>query len=507
MIKASAGGGGRGLRVARNDEEAAEGLASCRAEARTAFGDDRVFIEKFIDQPRHIEIQVLADARGNTVYLWERECSMQRRHQKVIEEAPSPFLDEATRKAMGEQAVALARAVRYRSAGTVEFVVGADKRFYFLEMNTRLQVEHPVTELITGLDLVELMIRVAAGEELPFTQSQVRREGCAVECRINAEDPFRQFLPSSGRLVRFLPPAEEPGSVRVDAGVYEGDEISMYYDSLIAKLITHGATRDQAISRMHDALNAFVIRGISSNIAFQSALTRHPDFLAGRFHTGFIADEFPHGFQPSALIHEDPLLLAAVAAYARRRYIQRAVRTTGQLRGHERKVGTEWVVLMQGQRFDLDLKLVSGGCDITHEGETYALRTGWKLGDLLLSGTWNGEPIRIQVERMGLRYRVFHWGTQADAIVMTARAAELLALMPDKPPPDLSRFLLSPMPGLLTQMAVKAGQQVRAGEPLVVIEAMKMQNILKAERDCVVDEVMVKPGDSLSVDQPIIRFL
>jgi propionyl-CoA carboxylase alpha chain len=507
MIKASAGGGGRGLRVARNDEEAAEGFASCRAEARTAFGDDRVFIEKFIDQPRHIEIQVLADMRGNTVYLWERECSMQRRHQKVIEEAPSPFLDDATRKAMGEQAVALARAVRYRSAGTVEFVVGADRSFYFLEMNTRLQVEHPVTELITGLDLVELMIRVAAGEELPFTQNQVRREGWAVECRINAEDPFRQFLPSTGRLVRFLPPAEEPGGVRVDAGVYEGDEISMYYDSLIAKLITHGATRDRAIARMHDALNAFVIRGISSNIAFQSALTRHPGFLAGRFHTGFIADQFPHGFQPSELIHEDPLLLAAVAAYARRRYIQRAVRTTGQLRGHERQVGTEWVVLMQGQRFNLDLKLVAGGCDITYNGETYALRTGWKLGDLLLSGTWNGEPIRIQVERMGLRYRVFHWGTQADAIVMTARSAELLALMPDKPPPDLSRFLLSPMPGLLTQVAVKAGQQVRAGEPLVVIEAMKMQNILKSERDCVVDEVMAKPGDSLSVDQPILRFL
>jgi propionyl-CoA carboxylase alpha chain len=506
MIKASAGGGGRGLRIARNDEEAAEGFASCRAEAKNAFGDDRVFIEKYIDQPRHIEIQVLADARGNTVYLWERECSMQRRHQKVIEEAPSPFLDDATRKAMGEQAVALARAVRYRSAGTVEFVVGADRSFYFLEMNTRLQVEHPVTELITGLDLVELMIRVAAGEELPFTQNQVRREGWAVECRINAEDPFRQFLPSTGRLVRFLPPAEEPGGVRVDAGVYEGDEISMYYDSLIAKLITHGATRDRAIARMHDALNAFVIRGISSNIAFQSALTRHPAFLAGRFHTGFIADQFPHGFQPSELIHEDPILLAAVAAYARRRYIQRAVRTTGQLRGHERKVGTEWVVLMQGQRFNLDLKLVAGGCDITYNGETYALRTGWKLGDLLLSGTWNGEPIRIQVERMGLRYRVFHWGTQADAIVMTARSAELLALMPDKPPPDLSRFLLSPMPGLLTQVSVKAGQQVRAGEPLVVIEAMKMQNILKAERDCVVDEVLAKPGDSLSVDQPILRF-
>ena len=506
MIKASAGGGGRGLRVAYDDKEAAEGFSSCRTEAKNAFGDDRVFIEKFIEEPRHIEIQVLGDAHGNIVYLWERECSMQRRHQKVIEEAPSPFLDEATRRAMGEQAVALAKAVRYQSAGTVEFVVGKDKGFYFLEMNTRLQVEHPVTELITGLDLVELMIRVAAGEKLPFTQDQVRRDGWAIECRINAEDPFRNFLPSTGRLVRFLPPEEEPGAVRVDTGVFEGDEISMHYDSMIAKLITHGGTRDQALARMHDALNAFVIRGISSNISFQSALTRHPRFIAGSFHTGFIAEEFPKGFHPKDFIHQDPLLLASVAAYARRRYIHRAVRTTGQLKGHERRVGTEWVVLMQGQRFHLGVTLVDGGCDITYAGETYALRTNWKLGDILLRGTWNGEKICIQVERMGLKYRVFHWGTQADAIVMTGRAAELLALMPDKPPPDLSKFLLSPMPGLLTNVAVKIGQEVRAGENLVVIEAMKMQNILKAESDCVVADVMAKTGDSLAVDQPIVRF-
>ncbi len=506
MIKASAGGGGRGLRVAYNDEEAREGFASCRTEAKNAFGDDRVFIEKFVEEPRHIEIQVLGDAHGNVVYLWERECSIQRRHQKVIEEAPSPFLDDATRKAMGEQAVALAKAVRYQSAGTVEFVVGKDKSFYFLEMNTRLQVEHPVTEMITGLDLVELMIRIAAGEKLPFTQDQVRREGWAIECRINAEDPFRGFLPSTGRLIRFLPPHEVDGAVRVDTGVYEGGEISMYYDSMIAKLITHGGNRGQAMARMHDALSAFVIRGISSNIAFQAALMRHPRFASGDFHTGFIAEEFPKGFHPSTLIHEDPLLLAAVAAYARRRYISRAVRITGQLKGHGRRVGTEWVVLMQGRRFPLGLTLVEGGCDVTYEGNTYALRTDWKLGDILLRGTWDGEKICIQVERMGLRYRVCHWGTQADGIVMTARAAELLALMPEKPPPDLSKFLLSPMPGLLTEVAVKVGQEVRAGENLVVIEAMKMQNILKAENDCVVAEVMAKPGDSLSVDQPIVRF-
>jgi propionyl-CoA carboxylase alpha chain len=506
MIKATAGGGGRGLRVAWNDTEAAEGFESCRAEAKNAFGDDRVFIEKFVEEPRHIEIQVLGDAHGNIVYLWERECSIQRRHQKVIEEAPSPFLDDATRKAMGEQAVALARAVRYQSAGTVEFIVGKDKSFYFLEMNTRLQVEHPVTEFITGLDLVELMIRVAAGEPLPFTQSQIRRDGWAIECRINAEDPFRNFLPSTGRLVRFQPPDPEPGAVRVDTGVYEGDEISIYYDSMIAKLIVHGGTRDQAISRMHHALNAFVVRGVSTNLAFQAALTRHPRFIAGKFHTGFIAEEFPKGFHPATLVHDDPLLLASVAAYARRRYIHRAVRITGQLKGHERRVGDQWVVLMQGQKYHLNLLLVEGGCNIEYEGQTNTLRTGWRLGELLLRGTWNGERICVQVERMGLKYRVLHWGTQVDAIVMTGRAAELLALMPDKPPPDLSKFLISPMPGLLTTVAVKPGQEVRAGENLVVIEAMKMQNILKAEIDGVVAEVMAKPGDSLAVDQPIVRF-
>ncbi|MGC8644330.1 MAG: biotin/lipoyl-containing protein, partial [Isosphaeraceae bacterium] len=506
MIKASAGGGGRGLRVAWNDNEAAEGFSSCRAEARTAFGDDRVFIEKFVEEPRHIEIQVLGDAHGNIVYLWERECSIQRRHQKLIEEAPSPFLDQATRQGMGEQAVALARAVGYQSAGTVEFVVDKDRNFYFLEMNTRLQVEHPVTEFITGLDMVELMIRVAAGEPLPLSQEQVRREGWALECRINAEDPFRNFLPSTGRLVRFMPPEEEPGAVRVDTGVYEGDEISIYYDSLIAKLITHGGTRDQAIARMHDALGAFVIRGISSNLAFQAAVTRHPRFVAGHFNTEFIADEFPKGFHPSTLTHDDPLLLASVAAYARRRYIHRAVRITGQLKGHERRVPREWVVLTQGQKYQLDVVLVEGGCDVTYQGKTHPLRTDWKLGEFLLRGTWNGEKICIQIERMGLRYRVYHWGTQIDAMVVTGRAAELLALMPEKPPPDLSKFLLSPMPGLLKEIAVQAGQEVRAGENLVVIEAMKMQNILKAENDCIVAEILAKTGDSLAVDQPIVRF-
>jgi propionyl-CoA carboxylase alpha chain len=505
MIKASAGGGGKGLRVAYSDKEAHEGFSSCRNEAKNAFGDDRVFIEKFVEEPRHIEIQLIGDAHGNCVYLNERECSIQRRHQKVIEEAPSPFLDEKTRKAMGEQAVALAKAVKYQSAGTVEFVVGKDKSFYFLEMNTRLQVEHPVTECITGLDLVELMIRVAAGEKLPFAQKDVKLNGWAMECRINAEDPFRNFLPSTGRLIRYIPPAENDG-VRVDTGVYEGGEISMYYDSMIAKLIVHGATRDQAIAKMRDALNAFVIRGVSSNIAFQSALMQHPRFQSGKFNTGFIAEEFPKGFSSESLVHEDPLLLAAVAAFARRRYIDRAIRTSGQLRGHERKVGNEWMALMGDRKYSLTLTPVGGGYTVAHDGQTCELRSNWRLGELLFRGTWNGEPVCLQLERLGLKYRVTHWGTQADVMVMTGHAAHLLALMPDKPKPDLSKFLLSPMPGLLTDMPLKAGQEVKAGEKLAAIEAMKMENILKADQDCVVAEVLAKQGDSLAVDQPIVRF-
>jgi propionyl-CoA carboxylase alpha chain len=506
MIKASAGGGGKGLRVASTDKETQEGFASCCAEAKNAFGDDRMFIEKFVSRPRHIEVQVLGDRHGTLLYLGERECTIQRRHQKVLEEAPSPFLDEATRKAMGEQAVKLARAVKYESAGTVEFIVDNARQFYFLEMNTRLQVEHPVTEMITGLDIVEWMIRIAAGEKIPFRQEDIRHEGWAIECRINAEDPLRGFLPSTGRLVRYKPPEEVPHAVRVDTGVYEGGEISMYYDSMIAKLIVHGENRGEAIARMRAALNAFIIRGVSSNIAFQAALVKHPRFVAGDFSTNFLTEEFPSGFQPSDFSHEDPVLLAAAAAYARRRYIDRAVRITGQLKGHARHVGQDWVVLMQGRKYSLRVILLPDGADLIHEGKSYSLRTDWKLGDVLLSGTWDGEPVCLQVERMGLRYRICHWGTQVDALVMTSRAAELLALMPDKPSPDLSQFLISPMPGLLTELVVAVGQEVRAGETLAVIEAMKMQNAIKAESDCVVAELMAKQGDSLSVGQPILRF-
>jgi propionyl-CoA carboxylase alpha chain len=506
MIKASAGGGGKGLRVAYDDAQCREGFASCKNEAKNAFGDDRVFIEKFIEEPRHIEIQVLGDAHGNVVYLNERECSIQRRHQKVIEEAPSPFLDAATRKAMGEQAVQLARAVDYQSAGTVEFVVGKDRSFYFLEMNTRLQVEHPVTEFITGLDLVELMIRVAAGERLPFTQKDVQCNGWAIECRINAEDPFRGFLPSSGRVVKFIPPPEIPGQLRVDTGVCEGREVSMYYDSMIAKLICHGATRDQAIARMRDALNAFVIRGVASNIAFQAALMQNPRFISGNFNTGLIAEEYPKGFSATSLVHDDPLLLASVAALARRRYIARAVQTTGQMRGHRRQVGTDWVVIMGNRRFALKLLPTEGGCDIEYEDETYRLLSDWKLGDLIFRGSWNGEPICLQIQRVGWKYRVIHWGTQVDITVLTARAAHLLSLMPEKPAPDLSRFVLSPMPGLLAELAVVPGQEVKAGEKVAVIEAMKMENVLRADADAKVKALLAKPGDSLAVDQPIIEF-
>ena len=505
MIKASAGGGGKGLRVASNDKEAFEGFSACQNEARNSFGDDRVFIEKFVVEPRHIEIQVLGDAHGNVVYLHERECSIQRRHQKVIEEAPSPFLDPATRKAMGEQAVALAKAVKYQSAGTVEFVVGADKSFYFLEMNTRLQVEHPVTENITGIDLVEQMIRVAAGEKLSFAQQDIKLDGWSMECRINAEDPFRGFLPSTGRLVRFDPPAEE-GGVRVDTGVYEGGEISMYYDSMIAKLIVHGKDRTQAIERMRDALNAFVIRGISSSIPFQAALLQHPRFVSGNFNTGFIAEEYPTGFDATMVPHDDPALIAAVALFARKRYISRAVQIEGQLAGHGRKVTSNWVVIMGGKQYPMTVRDIAGGQFIEYEGRSYEIISDWAFGELLFRGKVNGKPVCMQIERRGLRYRIAHFGLHVEPMVMTVRAARLLSLMPEKLPPDLSKFLLSPMPGLLREIAVQEGQEVKAGEKLAVIEAMKMENVLKAEQDGKVKKIVASAGASLSVDEVILEF-
>jgi propionyl-CoA carboxylase alpha chain len=520
MIKASAGGGGKGLRVAFDDKEAHEGFSACRNEARASFGDDRVFIEKFVESPRHIEIQVLGDAHGNVVYLNERECSIQRRHQKVIEEAPSPFISDATRKAMGEQAVALAKAVKYQSAGTVEFVVGKDQGFYFLEMNTRLQVEHPVTECITGLDLVELMIRVAAGEPLPLAQADVRRDGWAMECRINAEDPFRGFLPSTGRLVRYLPPpadmvaaapVPDGGGVRVDTGVYEGGEIPMYYDSMIAKLIVHGRDRDDAIARMREALNAFVIRGISSNIPFQAALLAHPQFVAGDFNTGFIAEHYGRGFRAEDVPHEDPNFLIALAAGAYRRYLERAAAISGQLEGHGVRVGNDFVAAVKGEggrhRF-VPLRIeVEGATRVVIEGREFALKASWRFGGIRAHGSCNGKPFAAQLERHGLWIRVDHNGLRLDVQLMSARAAELLRKMPFKAPPDLSKFLLSPMPGLLVQVAVQPGQKVSAGERLAVIEAMKMENVLTATHDGTVAELLANKGESLAVDQPILSFV
>lgn len=509
MIKASAGGGGKGLRVAFNDKEAFDGFSACKNEALNSFGDDRVFIEKFVEEPRHIEIQVLGDSHGNAIYLNERECSIQRRHQKVIEEAPSPFISDATRKAMGEQAVALAKAVKYQSAGTVEFVVGKDESFYFLEMNTRLQVEHPVTELITGLDLVEQMIRVAAGEKLAIEQKDVKRDGWAMECRINAEDPYRNFLPSTGRLVKYAPPSEVNG-IRVDTGVYEGGEIPMYYDSMIAKLIVHGKDRADAITKMQAALNEFVIRGIHSNIPFQAALMQHPRFHSGDFNTGFIAEQFPQGFRASDVKEADPGLMAALAATVHRQYMDRAAGISGQLEGHERPVPNDFIVVAgeNGRQTQESVTIENStkGYAVKVAGKDYEIQSNWNPGEIIYKAIVNGKSLALQVERIGLFYRLQYNGVMIDAMVMTPKAAEMQKLMPFKAPPDMSKFLLSPMPGLLVDVAVTVGQKVEAGERLAAIEAMKMENVLLATQDGVVAEIMANKGESLTVDQPIIRF-
>ncbi len=550
MIKASAGGGGKGLRVAYNDKEALEGFTSCRNEARNSFGDDRVFIEKFVEEPRHIEIQLMGDSFGNVLYLNERECSIQRRHQKVIEEAPSPFISDATRKAMGEQAVALAKAVKYQSAGTVEFVVGKDQSFYFLEMNTRLQVEHPVTECITGLDLVELMIRVAAGEKLPITQTEVKRDGWAIECRINAEDPFRNFLPSTGRLVRFTPPEQtmfaasqtavhpdlvegmvkaSTGSartdlfgIRVDTGVQDGGEIPMFYDSMIAKLIVHGKDRFEAIVKMREALNGFVIRGVSSNIPFQAALLAHPKFVAGDFNTGFIAEHYAKGFRAEDVPHDDASFLVALAAYVRRKSRERATSLTGQLPGYAVQAGSDYCVITldaDGKHLYTPVQVAEiegkiGTSRLSVGKVSYDICSNSRLNDVVITGTVNGQPFTAQVERGAnnvaiknpLALRVQHNGSKIDAMVVSPRMAQMHKLMPHKAAPDMSRFVLSPMPGLLVDVAVQVGQKVQAGERVAVIEAMKMENVLFAAADGVVSKVTAAKGESLVVDQVIVEF-
>jgi propionyl-CoA carboxylase alpha chain len=505
IIKASAGGGGKGMRIAANDAEVREGFGSAASEAKSSFADDRIFLEKYIEEPRHIEIQVLGDTFGNLIYLGERECSIQRRHQKVIEEAPSPFLDAGTRKAMGEQAVALARAVNYCSAGTVEFIVDRERNFYFLEMNTRLQVEHPVTELVTGLDLVELMIRIAAGELLPFSQKDVRLNGWAIEARIYAEDPTRNFLPSTGRLIRYLPPAGE--GLRLDTGVFEGAEIGVYYDPMIAKLVALGSDREKAIERLRGALDSFYVAGVQHNIAFLAAAVAKPRFSAGALSTNFIAEEFRGGFaSPSGFVEPDRVILLA-AALAHRRIREQEAAIDGQLAAVRIASVEQSAVLLDGRPYPVSLRPEDGAYRVEIWGEYCLAATDWQPGGALLGIRMGERRATVQIERLaGAAFRLVHGGVIRRAQVLPPRAAELLALMPEKQASDTSRLVLSPMPGLLSSVAVEQGQEVKTGEPLAVVEAMKMENILRAERDGRIARIRAKPGDSLAVDQVILEF-
>ena len=511
MIKASAGGGGKGMRIAWTEQEAREGFESSRNEAANSFGDDRIFIEKFVTQPRHIEIQVLADKHGNCVYLHERECSIQRRNQKVIEEAPSPFLDAATRKAMGEQACALAKAVGYTSAGTVEFIVDGERNFYFLEMNTRLQVEHPVTELITGVDLVEQMIRVANGEPLPFRQEDLKINGWAMESRLYAEDPYRNFLPSIGRLTRYRPPVEgitpRGGVVRNDTGVYEGGEISMYYDPMIAKLCTWGKDRAAAIEEMRLALDTFEVEGIGHNLPFCSAVMDHPRFTSGNITTAFIAEEFPEGFQgvtlPDAMLRR----IAASAAAMNRVAEIRRTRVSGRMDNHERKVGDDWVVVLQGQEFPVAIRADRGGSTVAFaDGQAMRVESDWTPGQPLARLLVDGEPLVLKVGRISGGYRVRVRGADLKVHVRSPRQAELARLMPEKAPPDTSRLLLCPMPGLMVKLMVAEGDEVFEGQALCTVEAMKMENILRAEKRCTIKKINASVGGSLAVDDVIMEF-
>ncbi|WP_421906959.1 acetyl-CoA carboxylase biotin carboxylase subunit [Mameliella sp.] len=510
MIKASAGGGGKGMRIAWNDDEAREGFQSSKNEAASSFGDDRIFIEKFVTQPRHIEIQVLCDAHGNGIYLNERECSIQRRNQKVVEEAPSPFLDPETRKAMGEQSVALAKAVGYASAGTVEFIVDGDKNFYFLEMNTRLQVEHPVTELITGVDLVEQMIRVANGEPLSITQDDVKINGWAIENRLYAEDPYRGFLPSIGRLTRYRPPEEGPlgkGIVRNDTGVYEGGEISMYYDPMIAKLCTWGETRDAAIETMRNALDSFEVEGIGHNLPFVAAVMDHPKFISGDMTTAFIAEEYPEGFE-GVTLGEDELKRVAAAAAAMNRVAEiRRTRVTGRLGNHERRVGSDWVVSLQGVDYDVVIDADPDGSTVNFaDGSSLRVEGDWTPGDTLARMKLNGAPLVLKVDKVTHGFRLRTRGADLRVHIRSPRQAELARLMPEKLPPDTSKMLLCPMPGLIVKVDVEEGQEVQEGQALCTVEAMKMENILRAEKKGVVSRINAGPGDSLAVDDVIMEF-
>jgi propionyl-CoA carboxylase alpha chain len=506
MIKATAGGGGKGMRVANNSNELKDGVRGAMNEARSSFGDDRVFIEKFIEQPRHIEIQVMADGHGNVVHLGERECSIQRRHQKVIEEAPSPFLDAETRAKMGAQSVALAKSVDYRSAGTVEFIADKDKNFYFLEMNTRLQVEHPVTELVTGLDLVELMIRVADGEKLPFSQDEVRMDGWAIEARVYAEDPFRGFLPSIGRLTRYDPPVDVEG-IRVDDGVDEGSEISMYYDPMIAKLVAYGDDRAEATTRILDAINRYRIRGVAHNLPFLSAVMALQRFKDGDLSTNFIPEEFPDGFSGADIDDYEKGALRALAVAFERANAERTARISGQIahRGTP-KIPPVWTVREGLENRRAEVFPVEDGYDITIEGQRYALRGAFDATLSLYDGNVNGEPFPVQIDREGVYYRLSYAGWALKALVVPPRIADALDKMPPKEVADTSKTLVSPMPGLLSSIAVSEGDPVKAGQEICVVEAMKMENVLRAERDGTVSKILAAAGDSLAVDQPIVEF-
>ncbi|MFD0916447.1 acetyl-CoA carboxylase biotin carboxylase subunit [Pseudahrensia aquimaris] len=511
MIKASAGGGGKGMRIAWDDAGAREGFQSSKNEAANSFGDDRIFIEKFVTQPRHIEIQVLADSHGNCIYLGERECSIQRRNQKVIEEAPSPFLDEKTRKAMGEQAVALAQAVDYSSAGTVEFIVDGDRNFYFLEMNTRLQVEHPVTELITGIDLVEQMIRVAYGEKLTIKQSDVTLNGWAIESRLYAEDPYRNFLPSIGRLTRYRPPQEGEQNdgtiIRNDTGVYEGGEISMFYDPMIAKLCTWGKDRITAIDAMRVALDTFEVDGIGHNLPFLSAVMDHERFRSGNITTAFIEEEYPEGFEGTQPDAETARNLAACAAAMNMIAQLRRTRISGAMTNHKRRVGKDWVVSLDGEEYPLRLKAKNEGAKIKFaDGSKVKLLTDWRPGQTIMRATVNGAPIAVKVKAIPAGFALTYRGADVKAIVLSPRMAELNRHMIAKVAPDTSKQLLCPMPGLVVDIMVSEGDEVQEGQALATVEAMKMENILRAEKKTKVTKVHAAKGESLAVDEVIMEF-
>jgi propionyl-CoA carboxylase alpha chain len=505
MLKASAGGGGKGMRVANDDDECRDGFERARSEASSSFGDDRVFAEKFITDPRHIEIQILADTHGHVIHLGERECSIQRRHQKVIEESPSPFVDADMRAAMGEQAVALARSVDYHSAGTVEFIVGADRSFYFLEMNTRLQVEHPITEAVTGLDLVELMIRIAAGEALEIAQADVKMAGWAIEARIYAEDPARDFLPSCGRLVRYQPPIAD--YVRLDSGVREGGEIPIYYDPMVAKLVTHGDDRPAAIARMQRALDEFYLRGISHNMNFLAAIVKSPRFSAGQLTTNFIAEEFPDGYDAENMDEQEWRKLVCVAASVHQRLRRRAKGMSGRMSTGPLDLPGQWVVCHGEKRSSVTMSSTGDYDEVVVDGIRMKVASNWSPGARLFKGAIDDIIVCVQVERAGIAYRLATGGIIAELMVLSPRSADLYALMPVKEATDSSQFLLAPMPGLLVSVAVQSGDEVDAGQELAVVEAMKMENVLRASDHRKVASVLVSPGESVSVDQPLIEFV